>query len=88
MKSPGPIHIANRDVRLPLFLPDGTMGVVRNLDSADLRAVGTEAVVVNTYHLLSTPGTDVLRSAGGLKALMQFDGLVVSDSGGWQRAVF
>jgi queuine tRNA-ribosyltransferase len=60
------------------------MGVVRNLDSADLQAVGTEAVVVNTYHLLSTPGTDVLKSAGGLKALMGFDGLVVSDSGGWQ----
>jgi len=84
MKSSCPIRLANRDVRLPLFLPDGTMGVVRNLDSADLRAVGTEAVVVNTYHLLSTPGTDVLKSAGGLKALMRFDGLVVSDSGGWQ----
>lgn len=79
-----PVRIGNRDFRMPLFLPDGTMGVVRNLDSADLRSVGTEGVVVNTYHLLSTPGTDVLKNAGGLKRLMDFEGLVVTDSGGWQ----
>ncbi len=84
MKSNGPIRAGGSDYRFPLFLPDGTMGVVRNLDSADLRTVGTEAVVVNTYHLLSTPGADVLKSAGGLKNLMRFEGLVVTDSGGWQ----
>jgi len=84
MNGSGPLRIGGRDYRLPLFLPDGTMGVVRNLDSVDLRSVGTEAVVVNTYHLLSAPGTDVLKSAGGLKNMMRFEGLVVTDSGGWQ----
>jgi queuine tRNA-ribosyltransferase len=84
MRRTGSARAGGLPLRLPLFLPDGTMGVVRNLDSADLRTVGTEAVVVNTYHLLSTPGSEVLKSAGGLKKLMGFEGLMVSDSGGWQ----
>lgn len=77
-------EIKKTSYQLPLYLPDATRAVVKGLDSSDLTAVGTEGVVVNTFHLMTDPGTEVLRSMGGVKRLMNFRGLVVSDSGGWQ----
>ncbi|HLD51022.1 hypothetical protein A3K34_02185 [candidate division WWE3 bacterium RIFOXYC1_FULL_40_10] len=70
--------------RLPIYLPDATRGVVKSLDTNDLLNCGVEGVVVNTLHLAETPGLDYLRKIGGVKKLMGFEGLVVSDSGGWQ----
>jgi len=65
-------------------LPDATRAVTKSLDSKDLENAEIEGVVVNTYHLAETPGTSVLKSMGGVKGFMNFKGLVVSDSGGWQ----
>lgn len=78
------ITIKNKKYALPVYLPDGTLGVVRNLDSRDLDQLGIGGVVVNTYHLMSQPGTEILKKHGGIKKMMNFGGLVVSDSGGWQ----
>lgn len=78
------IIIKNKSYQLPVYLPDGTLGVVRNLSSGDLKEIGIGGVVVNTYHLMSQPGTDNLIQLGGIKKMMNFDGLVTSDSGGWQ----
>lgn len=72
------------DIKYPIYLPDATRGVVRSLSSADLKGAGIEGVVVNTYHLMSQPGTTVIKELGGVKKLMNWDGLVASDSGGWQ----
>ena len=72
------------DVQFPIFLPDATNGVVRGLSSVDLETVGIRAVVVNTYHLNRQPGGGLLEKNGGIKKFMQFPGLVVSDSGGFQ----
>jgi queuine tRNA-ribosyltransferase len=69
---------------LPTYLPDATLGVVRGTDARDLEAAKVEGVVVNTYHLLTDPGISVLKKLGGIKKLMNFSGLVTSDSGGWQ----
>ena len=69
---------------MPIFIPDATKGFVKRLDSADLKLAGIEGVVVNAYHLMTYPGVDVLKNACGIKKFMNFDGLVVSDSGGWQ----
>lgn len=68
----------------PLFCPDATRGVIRSLDSKDLKQAGTDGIVVNTFHLLSRPGPENLIKLGGIKKLMNFDGLVISDSGGFQ----
>ena len=59
--------IRGKEYQFPMYLPDATRAVTRSLDSADLRAVGIEAVVVNTYHLMHTPGTTVIKQAGGVK---------------------
>lgn len=71
-------------IKFPIFLPDATMGVVRGLDFNDLKKSGIEGVVVNTYHLMTQPGIEVISRAGGLKKMMKWDGLIVSDSGGFQ----
>ena len=72
------------EVRLPIFLPDATRGAVKAVDSLDLKQAGIEGVVVNTYHLSDGAYKPVLEKAGGIKQLMNFSGLIVSDSGGWQ----
>ncbi len=69
---------------LPAFLPDATRGVVRTVDGADLRAVGIEALCVNTWHLAKEPGPRAIEKLGGIHRFMGFDGPVLSDSGGFQ----
>jgi len=71
-------------VKFPIFLPDATRGIVRSLDSQDLRSVGIEGLVVNTFHLLIQPGAKSLAKLGGVKKLMNWENLTVSDSGGFQ----
>jgi len=71
-------------LRLPVFLPDATRAVVRAVDSLDLRRVGVEALVVNTFHLMRAPGARLVKSAGGVHDFMGWDGPVISDSGGFQ----
>lgn len=69
---------------LPQYLPDATLGVVRYLTAKDVSDLGIRGAVVNTYHLKTSPGPAVLETFGGIKKFMQWPGLVVSDSGGFQ----
>ena len=73
-----------KDIKFPIFLPDATRAVTKSIDSCDLNAANVKGAVVNTYHLMSTPGTQVLEKLGGIKNFMNYNGLIVSDSGGWQ----
>jgi len=70
--------------KLPIYLPDATLGVVRSLDTEDLKKCGIEGMVVNTYHLMLEMGLEKLTRVGGIKKFMNFEGLVASDSGGFQ----
>ena len=72
------------DLQLPAFLPDGTRGVVRTVDSADLEACGVKALMVNTLHLAARPGLSVIGAVGGVCSFMGFGGPVATDSGGFQ----
>lgn len=76
--------IKGKSYQLPMFLPDATRAVTKSLDSRDLEEAQIKGVVVNTFHLMNEPGTDVLKSMDGVKGLMNYHGVVVSDSGGWQ----
>lgn len=78
------INIKGKTYDLPIFLPDATRAVIKSTDSIDAINAGVRGVVVNTYHLMNTPGTHSLDQLNGVKKLMNFNGLVVSDSGGWQ----
>jgi queuine tRNA-ribosyltransferase len=71
-------------VRLPTFAPDGTRAAVRSVDAGDLRAVGIQAVMVNALHVAQRPGLRHVKRMGGLHRFMGWDGVIVSDSGGFQ----
>jgi len=78
------ITIKGKSYKLPIYLPDATRAVVKSADSLDLQSAKVEGVVVNTYHLMTNPGVSILKEFGGVKKFMNFEGLVTSDSGGWQ----
>lgn len=78
------IEINKKTYKWPVFCPDATRGVIRGLDGDDLKLVGVEGLVVNAWHLMSEPGISVIKRAGGIKKFMNWDGLVISDSGGFQ----
>ncbi len=67
-----------------IFMPDATRGAVRFLTSKQLKETGGEALVTNTLHLMITPGSERIEKLGGIKAFMNYDGLVLTDSGGFQ----
>jgi len=72
------------EVRLPAFFPDGTRGVVRCVDSADLKACKVPGVVMNTYHLMTKPGASTVKALGGLNKFANWDRPIITDSGGFQ----
>ncbi len=70
--------------RVPAFMPVGTRGAVKALDSADLDALGAQVVLANTYHLLLRPGPDVVARLGGLHRFTGWGAHTLTDSGGYQ----
>ena len=80
----GTLHLPHGDVPTPAFMPVATQASVKALDPADLRAIGAEMVLANTYHLYLRPGVDVIEGFGGLHGFMGWDRPVLTDSGGYQ----
>jgi queuine tRNA-ribosyltransferase len=80
----GILRTAHGDVRTPAFMPVGTKGTVKSLDPDELRALGAQIVLGNTYHLHFRPGDDVIAELGGLHAFSGWDGPILTDSGGFQ----
>ena len=71
-------------VETPAFMPVGTAGVVKSLESQDVSKIGFPLILGNTYHLFLRPGLDVLQSFGGLHSFMRWPGVILTDSGGFQ----
>jgi len=78
------ITTARGTVRTPAFMPVGTRGTVRAIETADLEALGAQIVLGNTYHLLFRPGPDVVEALGGIHGFSTWTGHVLTDSGGYQ----
>ena len=60
------LHLVHGEMRLPVFLPDATLGVVRGVDAEDLERVGVQALVMNVFHLMQKPGTSTVQALGRL----------------------
>jgi len=71
-------------VQTPAFMPVGTYGTVKAMTPEELRAVGAEIILGNTFHLLLRPGMEVVRAHGGLHRFMHWEGPILTDSGGFQ----
>src|SRR5439155_23496585 len=71
-------------VDTPVFMSVGTQGSVKALDPRELRELGAQIILGNTYHLNIRPGLDILRAAGGLHRFINWPGPILTDSGGFQ----
>src|SRR6478672_13245445 len=80
----GILRTAHGEIRTPAFMPVGTKGTVKTLLPAEVRSLGADVILGNTYHLHFRPGEDVIEELGGLHAFSGWDGPILTDSGGFQ----
>ncbi|MDD4298207.1 MAG: tRNA guanosine(34) transglycosylase Tgt, partial [Bacilli bacterium] len=80
----GVIHTNRGSYETPMFMPVGTQATVKMLSPEELKAVNSAIVLANTYHLWLRPGEDIIAAAGGLHKFMNYDGPMLTDSGGFQ----
>ena len=80
----GELKFARGVVRTPAFMPVGTYGTVKAMTPEELRSVGADIILGNTYHLMLRPGTEVIKKHGSLHEFMHWDGPILTDSGGFQ----
>ena len=82
--SPTTLTFPHGTVDLPLFLPDGTQGVVRSVDAYDVAQSGVQAVQMNVFHLMQRPGSSTITALGGLHQMSGWKRPIFTDSGGFQ----
>jgi queuine tRNA-ribosyltransferase len=80
----GEISTPHGKFQTPVFMPIGTQGSVKTLASEDLKELGTQIILGNSYHLYLRPGHNLILEAGGLHKFMNWDGPILTDSGGYQ----
>jgi queuine tRNA-ribosyltransferase len=80
----GVLVLPHGTVSTPVFMPVGTCGTVKAITVGDLKEIGFEIILSNTYHLFLRPGMDVMAASGGLHRFMAWDRNILTDSGGFQ----
>ena len=80
----GRLTLNHGTVDTPAFMPVGTYGTVKGISPQDLRDIGAQICLGNTFHLWLRPGLDVIEAFGGLHQFMAWDGPILTDSGGFQ----
>ena len=75
---------AHGDFHTPMFMPVGTSATVKGITTSQLRELGSQVVLANTYHLAMRPCADLVAEAGGIHRFMNYDGPMLTDSGGFQ----
>jgi queuine tRNA-ribosyltransferase len=80
----GRLHTAHGDVRTPAFVPLATKATVKGLLPEEVRELGYEMVLGNTFHLMLNPGAELIERFGGLHGFMGWHGPIITDSGGFQ----
>ncbi|MEE9615289.1 MAG: tRNA guanosine(34) transglycosylase Tgt [Thermodesulfobacteriota bacterium] len=80
----GTMRTARGTVETPVFMPVGTKGTVKAMTPEELRGMEVEMILANTYHLYLRPGHELIRELGGLHRFMNWDGPILTDSGGYQ----
>jgi queuine tRNA-ribosyltransferase len=80
----GVIHTPHGDINTPCFIVGGTNAVVKTLVPEQVRDLSGQAILANTYHLMTKPGAEIIKKAGGLSKFMNWSGPTFTDSGGFQ----
>lgn len=71
-------------IQTPIFMPVGTLATVKAIDSDDIKKTNPEIILANTYHLYLRPGLEIIKNAGGIHNFMNYQGPMLTDSGGFQ----
>ena len=80
----GLLKLAHGDVSTPCFMPVGTYGTVKGVRPEQLTEMGVQAILANTLHLMIRPSSQLIRALGGLHTFMNWPGIILTDSGGYQ----
>lgn len=80
----GKLITASGEVDTPVFMPVGTQGTIKSLTVKQLKEIGIDMLLANTYHLYLQPGAEIVRKMGGLHKFMSWDRPILTDSGGFQ----
>jgi queuine tRNA-ribosyltransferase len=80
----GILSLPSGDVQTPIFMPIATVGAIKTMTASEVKELGAQIILGNTYHLLLRPGTELLREVGGIKPMMRWEGPMLTDSGGFQ----
>jgi queuine tRNA-ribosyltransferase len=80
----GRLHTPHGTIDTPAFMPVGTQASVKGMSPEELKSLGAQIILSNTYHLYLRPGHELVREAGGLHRFMNWDRPILTDSGGFQ----
>ena len=80
----GTLELYNGTVQTPAFMPVGTVGAVKTLLPQEVKSLGADIILGNTYHLYLRPGHEEIKKYGGIQKWNHWDGPVLTDSGGFQ----
>ena len=80
----GELQFSRGTVQTPAFMPVGTYGTVKGMTPKDIQDSGAEIILGNTFHLMLRPGTEIIKSHGDLHDFTQWQGPILTDSGGFQ----
>ncbi|MDD3874321.1 MAG: tRNA guanosine(34) transglycosylase Tgt [Eubacteriales bacterium] len=80
----GKIYTPHGIIETPVFMPVGTGGTVKAMRPEEVKELGAKIILSNTYHLYLRPGHEIVREGGGLHQFMNWDGAILTDSGGFQ----
>lgn len=81
----GTIQTAHGDIKTPIFMPVGTRGAIKTLETSHIESMGAQIILGNTYHLYLRPGHELIEKVGGsLHGFMDWKGPILTDSGGFQ----
>ena len=80
----GILHTPHGDIETPVYMPVGTQATVKGMLPDRLKEIGSQIILSNTYHLYMRPGDELIARAGGLHKFMNWNGPILTDSGGFQ----
>lgn len=80
----GRLHLPHGTIETPVFMPVGTRATVKTLTPDEVKEIGAQIILGNTYHLYLRPGDDLIMRMGGLHKFMNWDRPILTDSGGFQ----
>ena len=80
----GTIETNHGVIKTPVFMPVGTRATVKAMNNDELKSIGSQIILSNTYHLYLKPGQEIIRKADGLHKFMNWDKPILTDSGGFQ----